>query len=276
MKEQVGCVDKETLVSFLYGECKGDERASVEAHLASCPACGAEVAALGGVREALAQWVPPAAGGGFRIVREEEAAAAAARVLRPARWWQRTVPALGRAAAAVLLFAGGAALANLDVRYGPDGVVVRTGWQREAAPAVQAAAGSTAGAPAASEAPRAASAPWRADLVALERQIRGEMSSQLAAARPSPVAPGAVAGFDERRLMSQVRSIVDTSISDSERRQQREFAYRLTQLQSEVGAQRQADFIRLQQGMWGLQGRTGAEVAQQRQLINLLIRAQQK
>lgn len=270
MNQQVSCVDKETLVAFIYGECEDDERQRVDAHVATCRACAGEVAALGGVREALAQWVPPAAAGGFRIVRDEESAPAA--VLTSARWWRRPVEGLARVAAAVLLFAGGAALANLDVQYGADGFVVRTGWRRQAA--VAQPPGSASVVPASGrQAPGAVAAPWRSDIIALERQIRGDFSSQLAAARAAASPAAAATPLDRHQLMSQVRTLIEDSISDSERRQQREFAYRLTQLQGEVGAQRQADLIRLQQGLWGMQGQTGAEVAQQRQLINYLINA---
>ena len=93
-------------------------RRSVEAHLDTCPACTEEVRGFARVRETLAQWAPPDRVGGYRLVRDDGAdAPAPGKVLRPARWWQTPVPALARVAAAILLFAGGAALANLDVRY---------------------------------------------------------------------------------------------------------------------------------------------------------------
>ncbi len=269
--KQVNCVEKEALVAYIYGECDADARQSVDAHLAACPDCADEVAGLGGVRQALAQWTPPATAAGFRIVRDEEVPpAAGANLLRPARWWQRPLPAWGRAAAAVLLLAFGAALANLDVRYGAEGLVVRTGWQHDAPPAPPRTA-----APVTATAAAAQAAPWRGDLVALERELRGDFASQLAAARVAPRAALASAS-DDREIMTRVRALVDNSIVASEQRQQREFAYRVAQLQGEVGAQRQADLIRLQQGLWGMQGRTGAEVAQQRQLINYLLMSQSK
>ena len=68
------------------------------------------------VRASLA-WTPPAEAAGFRIVSDQAVAVPAATVLRPARWWRQSLPSLARVAAAVLLFAGGAALANVDVRF---------------------------------------------------------------------------------------------------------------------------------------------------------------
>lgn len=277
MNGQFSCSDKETLIAYVYGECDPADREAVEAHVATCAGCADEVAGFGGVRAALGQWTPPATARGFRIVRDEAGtdapAEAGTNVLRPARWWRRALPALARAAAAVLLFAGGAALANLDVHYGPDGVTIRTGWQQRAA--VPAPAAAAQAVPAA--APSAASAPWRSDLVALERQLRGDFSAQLEAARAAePQRIAASPGVDERQLMTRVRAMIESSIGDSERRQQREFATQVTQLQGEWGAQRQADLVRLQQGLGWVQGQTGAEVAQQRRLINYLLTVSQK
>lgn len=272
---QFSCSDKETLIAYVYGECSVAERQAVETHLVSCTSCSDEIAGLGGVREALSEWTPPETVGTFRLVRDEASARAtdsvpvSAAVLRPARWWREPIGWLGRVAAAILLFAGGAALANLDVRYGPEGLTLRTGWQQPQ-PGTSAARGQTStAAPAASSAP-----PWRTDLAALERQLRGDFSAQLQAVRaaaPQSLA-SAPAGLDER----QVRLLIASSLQESEQRQRREFASQFAQLQGEWGAQRQADLVRLQQGLGWVQGQTGAEVAQQRQLINYLLRVSQR
>jgi hypothetical protein len=251
----------------VYGECEADERRLVEAHLASCTVCAGEIGALGGVRQALAEWIPPAEAGGFRIVRDEPTAPAA--VLRPARWWSRPLPGWARAAAAVLLFAGGAALANLDVRYGADGLTIRTGWQH---PAVAEQRVATAPAP-----PAQSAAPWRADLATLERQLRGDFSAQIQSTRAaSPQQVSAGTPPDERQMMTRVRSMIDQSLSESERRWQRELADRVVQVQGEFGLQRRSDQVRMLQALGQWQGQTGAEIAQQRQYINYLLSVSQK
>ena len=76
--------------------------------------------------------------------------------------------------------------------------------------------------------------------------------------------------------MTRVRTLIDQSVSESEQRQQRELAYRVAQVQGEFGVQRRADQMRVLQSLGQLQGQTGVEVAQQRQLINYLLTVSQK
>src|SRR5512133_1049021 len=138
------------------------------------------------VRESLSQWTAPGRAGGFRLVRdEEERVPATATVLRPARWWHSTVPSLARVAAAILLLAGGAALANLEVRYDNDGLVVRTGWQKASPGASEVAVRPAAGAPqpvAAAAVPNVGpsgdATPWRAEMATLQQQMREEFRQQ--------------------------------------------------------------------------------------------------
>jgi anti-sigma factor RsiW len=245
------CSDKDALVSYIYDECDAAARGDVESHLAACPACADEVKGLGIVRSALSQWAPPERVGGFRLVRDDDAPAPA-NVLRPARWWQPVLPTLVRAAAAILLVAGGAALANLEVRYDKDGFAIRTGWGKSPAPApVSAAARPTP--PAASAQPAAFSAPprdmalpdpapWRTEMAAFERQV--EVRLQAAAAKASAPAPVQVAGsapIDESHLMQRVYA----ALEESERRQQVDAALRMSRLVSDLQAGRAIDVRRI-------------------------------
>jgi len=267
MTDGFTCTDKETLITYLYGECDPAERRLVESHLAGCAACAQEIEAFGGVREALAAWAPPERAAGFRIVAEEAAQPPEVRtatVLRPRRWWQAPVPGLMRAAAAVLLFAAGAAVANLEVRYDKDGLVVRTGWMRSddgqaAAPAVVPVS-----------TPATTPAQWRADLVSLERRLTDRFDQRLVSSTPAtqPGGAGGVRPVDERVFLSRVEDL----IAQSEQRTQREMAYRISELNGEVSAQRIADLRRMEQGL----GATGAEALQNRQMINYLLTVSQK
>lgn len=241
------CTDKDILVAYIYGECDAENRAALEAHLAACPACADEVSGFGVVRQALSQWSAPERVGGFRLVREEETPVSAT-VLRPARWWRAPLPALARAAAAILLVAGGAALANLEVRYDKDGFVVRTGWGKSQAAPTQAAAQPTSAiapqpvaiVPTAVQSAPADSALWRSEFSAFQRQVRDEVRQQLASVRVSAQSPATVqaAGFvtDEKLYRA---------LDEVERRQQVNVATYMSRLVSDIQAGRALDMRRI-------------------------------
>src|SRR5437764_15411013 len=133
------CEDKELLVSYLYDDLPDGARGTFEAHLRGCADCRGELKALRGVRSDLAAWAPPEPDFGFRVVRGgRDAAATDIRAAMPPpvlswrAWW---TPAAGLAAAAVLVLAAAASLAHVEVRRGPDGITVRTGWSSSGAPA---------------------------------------------------------------------------------------------------------------------------------------------
>lgn len=269
------CGQKDALVSYLYDECDAAERARMEAHLATCAECRAEVAEFRNVRAQLAGWTPPNRDLGFTIVSTTPATDASARKWRSARVW---MPA-GLAAAAVLLLAAAAAIANLDVRYGRDGLVIRTGWRHEVtqsnSPTVVqsnsavAQSGSTVArstSPTVVPSPNPAvarsnpSAVTQADLVALERRLKSEWAT--AGSRPLRVVSAANASDEE--LLQRVQAL----IGESERRQNRELAVRVAQVVRDFDAQRQNDLVRIQNGFGALQGSTAAD----RQLLNYLVK----
>ena len=239
------CDDKATLIAYLYGDVDAATRRRVDAHLETCARCAAEVAALGDVRAELALWAPPDAELGFAIVRKSEHDTA--QVLRPAQWW-RTVPAWARAAAAVLVLAAGLGIANLQVRSGPDGFSVSTGW-------TSAPTAAPASAPQNDEA-------WRTALVSLEQQLRNEIR----AARdqqPATVRASAPATADEATIRR-----VQQLLAASEDRQARELALRMTQFASDMNLQRRADLQLIRQGF----GQYDEQMLRQRQMMNNVIR----
>jgi len=233
------CDDKQTLVSYLYGEIDHATRQVVEAHLATCADCAAEVMALGDARAGLGLWVPPDVELDFTIVKKSQLPAP--NVLRPARWWN-TVPAWAQAAAAILVLAAGAAIANVQVTSGPDGFSVRTGWLQ----------------PAAVRAPvTAADQTWQPALVALERQLRNEIR----AARPQEArVPGPV----DEATISRVRQL----IAESEQRHERALAMRFVEFTRDLNMQRRADL----QNIGRVVGSYDGELMRQRQMINNVIR----
>lgn len=234
--------DKELLVGYLYGEIDAASRRAIEAHLASCPACSDEVDALGATRRQLAEWAPPEHQLGFQIV---------SGAARPAPRRFHFSPAWGLAAAAVLVLAAAAAIANIEVRYGADGMTIRTGWGRAPiAPASQVAD--------AANAPTVVPAELASSIATIDRRLR-----ELETARSQPqdgvmqAAPGP--RVSDQEVLRRMRAL----LTDSETRQNRELALRIRQLATEFDAKRRVDFLAIQQN---LRGATEAEAQTHRQL----------
>ena len=247
MSEIFICGDHGALVSYLYDECTADERRAMSAHVAICGACAGELAALGATREQLAMWTPPDAQLGFKIISEAASLAQAGRrdnVLRPSQWWSKPLPAWAQAAAAAVIFAVGMALGI--ARSGADPATSRNVVQQSPAVAT------------------------KADLVALERQLHAEIAQAHAVSTGVPAAPAAAPA--DARILERVRAMID----ESEQRQQHELALRTAEMVRDFGAQRNEDLSRIERTFGQMDGTTGVEVAQQRQMINYLMRVSQR
>jgi anti-sigma factor RsiW len=241
------CLDEAALIDYLYDEGDATEREVLSAHIASCLRCAEEVQAMQATREELRAWTPPDAVLGFQVV----AAPTSATVLRPARWWQQPMPAWAQVAAAVMLFSAGAALGALRTTGAPD-----------APPAVAATAPSVA-TPAGDAAPVSTR-----DLAALEQRLRAEMTQRVSTPTAAPVA----SRHNDDAVLEQVRTL----IRDSERRQQQELTLRTAELVKDVDAQRRGDLARIERTFGQMEGNTGVQVEQQRQLLNYLMRVSQR
>jgi hypothetical protein len=260
MSETFTCDDKDQLVAYLYDELGDDQRRRIDEHLRICTACAGEMSGLTHVREELATWAPPDADLGFTIVSTSRPADRQAEVIRPARWWApAAVPAWARAAAAVLAVAAGLSIANLQVRYGAEGLVVSTGWMARAAPGP-----ATPGAAPPASAPSVAVEDWRPALTALETSLRQEIQAARSGATPVS-APAARESDLTHQRVAQL-------IEQSERRQQQELALRLTQFGRDLEVQRRSDLVRINQGFGQFEGRAGAEIARQRQMLDYIMR----
>lgn len=240
------CDDKQTLVSYLYGEVDHETRQAVDAHLDACAACAAEVIALGDARSGLGLWVPPDVELDFKIVKKSELPPAT--VLRPARWWN-TVPAWAQAAAAVLVLAAGAAIANVQVTSGPQGFSVSTGWMTPSA------------APALSEPFDGKAVEQRVEraLVSLEQQLRSEIRST----REQETRVAARTPVDEATIRR-----VQQLIAASEQRHEQELAMRFVEFTRDMNMQRRADMKMISQGFDDYNG----QLLRQRQTINNIMR----
>ena len=249
MSETFTCGDHGALVSYLYDECTLAERRAISAHLVICAACTDELIALGATREQLATWMPPDAQLGFRIAPET----AKSNLLRPARWWRQPMPAWAQAAAAILIFATGMTLGAVRGVMQP----ANGGLQGPAlARSTTTVATSTA----------TAAPITRADLVALEQRLHSEISPTRAASQSVAASPG------DARILERVRVMID----ESEQRQRRELALRSAELVRDFDAQRNVDLARIERTLGQMDGTTGVEVAQQRQMLNYLMRVSQR
>jgi hypothetical protein len=247
MSETFICGDHGALMSYLYDECTPAERRAMVAHAAICGACAEELTSLGATREQLATWTPPEAQLGFRIVSDTPPS----NVVQPlhSRWWHRPMPAWAQAAAAALVFATGLTLGALRGTIasdrGPEAVAPQQGSARVGA----------------GDAPIT-----RADLAALEQRLRSELTPARASIQP------AAATAADARVLERVRAMID----ESEQRQRRELALRTTEMVRDFDAQRNDDLVRIERTLGQMDGTTGVEVAQQRQMLNYLMRVSQR
>ena len=284
------------LIAFLYDDAEGEtpERARFEAHVQTCERCRDELALLRGVRMQLAQWAPPEPGfaianprsiaglpsaGSLQSVAARQGATAESALRTPqSRGW-REVPAWAQVAAALLFLGVSAGIANLDVRYDATGLSVRTGWSKAASlgrPAPSAPVSSSSRATAAS----AATAPWRADLAALEQQLKNEIRTVQTSAHATSAAAQAVRSAppgdaSAGEVVRRVRALIE----ESEKRQNSELALRIAEVMRDVHAERQADLVRIDRTLGAVQNNLGVEVMNTRQQVNqmnILYRASQR
>jgi anti-sigma factor RsiW len=239
--------DKELVLEYLYGELQPSERETFERHLASCANCRDEVNGFRATRTKLALWAPPEPDLGFEIVRRP----AAERAPSAPRW--RVSPVWGLAAAALVTLAVSAAIANLDVTVGSNGMTIRTGWNRATA-----------------QAPVTASvAPADVDRLAVRLK---EVETQLATAKQTPTTAPASTNpvrMSDAELLRVVRQL----ISYSEQRQEGILARQIIQVSRDVETARRVDNDRLRAGLIQLQGTALDTSRRQRVLEDQIVRA---
>jgi len=85
-------------------------------------------------------------------------------------------------------------------------------------------------------------------------------------------APAATSNGSDAQLLARVRALLD----ESEQRQRRELALRTAEMVRDFDAQRNDDLVRIERTLGQMDGTTGAEVVQQRQMLNYLMRVSQR
>ena len=256
----------ERLIAYLYDDIEPAERTAFDAHVAACGRCRRELAELRGVRSTLSAWAPPEP---RATSPESRAAGHEPRATSHGAWWH-DVPAWAQVAAALLVLGVSAGIANLDVHYDHAGLTVRTGWAKSPAAPPATPVVQDVGLARNSASP-AGSAPWRADLAALERQLRTEFHAVPPTTRAASVT-SVTSPMSDAELRRRVGSILEAS----ERRQERELALRVAEMLKDVNAQRQADLVKINSSLGFIQSNTYGEAMKQRELINYLVKVSQK
>jgi hypothetical protein len=221
--------DHDALLDYLYEEGDPAQRLKIARHLQTCTTCSVAVLEFQTVRGMLSEWKPPASQLGFRVVQDGEMVSAAPR----RAWWvpPGRLGVLAQAAAAVLLFAAGVAVSQLHIDYRDGTLTLRT---RPEPPPISARNSSI-------------------ELPPSSLETVGSGSSQTSTnfspvSTPQPVRSGAAPtvatnAAEVEQLLQRVRAMIE----QSEIRQQRELALRLSQVAREVDTQHQADLLRIQQ-----------------------------
>lgn len=245
------------LVAYLYDDIAAAERVAFETHVATCLPCRSELAELQSVRSTLAQWATPESS---RVSLQSPVASLQSSP-GPRAWWH-SVPVWAQVAAAMLVLGVSASIANLDIRYDRNGLNVTTGWSKPAAPVAQAVPAATT------------DAPWRAEIAALQTELRSGMRAQAATvAAASTLRPASASGaMSDEEFGRRVRVM----LNDSEKKQQKELAVQLVQLQKDFYAQRQADLRRNNQLFRDVMSTYGDEIVKQQRQINYLLPNAQK
>jgi hypothetical protein len=242
----------ETLVAYLYDDIDEGQRATFEAHIATCERCRHELAELQGVRGRLREWTTPEPLSPLAVIAPSAVAAAPAPRVPAVPVW-RGIPAWAQVAAALLVLGVSAGIANLDVHYDRTGLSVRTGWSRSA---VSAPPQSSPATPAQGV---ATATPWNADLSALERRLRTELAT---------TRDDRSANADAAQLLRKVHALLD----DSERRQRNEVALQIAQVVREFDTKRGSDLANLRT-LKNVQNVTDVRIERQQQWLDLLTRA---
>jgi hypothetical protein len=239
--------NQDALLNYLYEEGDPAERLRIAQHLQTCAACSVAVLEFQSVRGMLADWTPPPVKLGFRIVQDSPQGSS------EVPWWKPggRLPLWAQAAAAVFLFASGMAVSLLDVRYGDGALMVRSRSAAEAPPMrpsnVVPVREDDITLP-----PAQSTTADNSEFRVLEQQLQSDLKGR---------ADGDV-------ILRRVRAMID----QSEARQQRELALRLSDVVRDFDTQRRADLLQVQQNFGQLEGQTGQEVAHQRELLNYLVR----
>lgn len=235
--------ETELLIDYLYGELAPDERHKFDLHLKSCADCRREIDGMRATRTTLQSWAPPEPDLSFEVVRAPQRS-------ESRKWWGLS-PAWGLAAAAMLVGAVSAAIANVEVTIGGSGLTVKSGWNRNAVAQVQESTTSDD------------AAALRREIVALSDRLARAEGLLAQQDKTNVTATDPVPG---RMTDAEIARFVRHMINQSEERQQTVLARQILQINRDQETARRTDFDRLGRGMVEIQ-RTAVETFQRQKAI---------
>ena len=159
------------------------------------------------------------------------------------------MPVWAQAAAAILVVAAGVSIANLQIKSGPDGFSVSTGWMQ---PAVVTQPGPL---------PIAAD-DYQTQLASLEQRLRGEIRASRDQQATTRVA--ATSGGADEATIRRVQQL----IAEAEKRHSQELAARMIDFANDMNMQRRADLMNVQRALTT----QDAQMFRQRQMMNNVVR----
>ena len=160
-------------------------------------------------------------------------------------------------------------MSDIAVSGGEATAAVGTASTGTASTDIESASTTSASATSTGEASTLAPAALRAELEALERRFGAALTELRAETAHAISAPS---GISETQMLARVRALLE----ESEQRQQRELALRTAQVVRDFDSQRQVDLAQIQRNLGQIDGLTGAEVREQRQMLNYLMRVSEQ
>ena len=255
------CVTTSGLLDYLYDELSAAERKAFEIHVHDCSACRSE----------LPHWaarVTPWPCGRRRIPSWASGSSAKKRLRRRRRaFW--TISPHGDSRRRPFCFSRSARQSRTSrSSYGSEGFMVRTGLGRSTAPRARRRESTCRLSPS-----PASSDEWKRAACGFSTLGCGSSSKVIARLpRRRPSGRTRLPRMSDAEILREVRKI----IAESETRQQRELALRVTQVVSDVDAARVGDLARVERGLRQIQGLTDAEMIRHRDTLNHLLRVTQQ
>ena len=226
---------RETLISFVYGECESVEQERFESHLESCEFCRTEVGSFRSMQGALEEWKVLSVPRGFSFVPGR------IEVRKPPSWWRLEVrPLLTVAIATTLDLVVGLSFVDFEFLLGGDGLMFRVGSFEEYVATNVKTGGGTDEDLVTKVLGDDSTTPQESLAREFSGQTLSDTNSEIVRA---PLGIGGALELGRQELLNRLQMLVD----QSEAAPERALAARLLGLAQEFDVQRRKDELRIKQ-----------------------------